>query len=291
MIIDLRYHIASLVAVFLALGLGILIGTNLLGNDVMVKSLKTASDKIEKNLDSLRLENKKAQEEISAYKETVNMQNQFEKQTIPMLVYGKLAGRRVAIIETNNYGLHDEWINTLNKAGAKVTSITTFIEGFNLDDEAKRGLISTKLMLQSGEEKDIYKSVAEEIYGGIMTGQNMENLQYFGSLGLLKTSGNYGVPVNAVIFVGGSRDKETARVSELDVPMMKFFLSNKISIYGVENSEVEYSYMRDYQKLKISTVDNVDFYPGQYSLVMAIAGKPGNYGIKNTARLLMPSIP
>lgn len=291
MIIDLRYHIASLVAVFLALGLGILIGTNLLGNDVMVNALKQASDKIEKNMESLRLENKKAQEEIEGYKETVNMQKQFEKQTIPMLVYGKLAGRQVAIIETNNYGLHDDWINTLTKAGVKVTSITTFLEGFNIQDEEKRKRISTKLLLQSTEERDIYNAIGGEIAGGVTTGQNLENLQFFSNLGLLKTSGNYGIPVQAVIFAGGSRDKTTARVNELDIPMMKLFLANNIPVYGVENSDVEFSYMKDYQKLKVSTVDNVDFYPGQYSLVMAVAGKPGNYGIKPTAKQLMPSIP
>lgn len=291
MIIDLRYHIASLVAVFLALGLGILIGTNLLGNDVMVNVLKQASDKIEKNLDSLRLENKKAQEEIAGYKDTVNVQKQFEKQTIPMLVYGKLSGRPVAIIETNNYGLHDDWINTLTKAGVKVTSITTFLEGFNIQDEGKRKQISTKLLLQSSEERDIYNAVGGEIVGGVMTGQNLENLQYFSNLGLLKTSGNYGVPVQAVIFAGGSRDETIARVNEIDVPMIKLFQAQNIPVFGVENSDVGFSYMKDYQKLKVSTVDNVDYYPGQYSLVMAVAGKPGNYGIKPTAKQLMPSIP
>ncbi|MFZ5640524.1 MAG: copper transporter [Bacillota bacterium] len=291
MIIDLRYHIASLVAVFLALGLGILIGTNLLGNDVMVNTLKSASDKMEKNLDSLRLENKKAQEEIADYKTIVGMQKQFEKQTIPMLVYGKLSGKQVAVIETNNYGLHDDWLNTLTGAGARISSITTILEGFDISDETKRKQIATKLMSQSTEEKDVYAAVVREIAGGILTGQNLENLEYFSSQGLLKTSGSYGVPVQAVIFVGGSRDKTTARVAELDVPMMKLFLAKNLPVYGVENSDVEFSYMKDYQKLKVSTVDNVDLYPGQFSLVMAMAGKPGNYGIKPTAKMLMPSIP
>lgn len=291
MIIDLRYHIASLVAVFLALGLGILIGTNLLGNDVMVNTLKKASDKMEKDLDSLRLENKKVQEEIADYKATVGIQKQFEKQTIPMLVYGKLAGKQVAIIETNNYGFHDDWFNTLTNAGAKINSVTTVLEGFDIGDESKRKQISTKLLLPSAEEKDIYNAIVREIAGGIITGQNMENLQYLSSLGLLKTSGNYGVPIHAVIIVGGSRDKAVARVTELDIPIMKQFLAKNIPVYGVENSDVEFSYMKDYQKLRVSTVDNVDLFPGQYSLVMAMAGKRGNYGIKPTAKLLMPSIP
>lgn len=291
MIIDIRYHIASLAAVFLALGLGILIGANLLGNEAMVKTLRYQTDKLEKNLDSLRLENNQAKDEIVGYKAAIGAHRQFEKQTIPMLVYGKLAGRQVAIVETNNYGFHDDWINTLTRAGAKVNSITTVLGGVDVQDENKRKQIATKLLMNSTEEKDIYAAVTREITGGIMTGQNIENLQYLSSLGLLKISGNYNLPPQAVIFVGGSRDKATAKVAELDVPMIKLFLAQNIPVFGVENSDVEYSYMKDYQKLKVSTVDDVDLYPGQYSLIMAMAGKQGNYGIKSTAKQLMPSIP
>lgn len=291
MIIDIRYHIASLVAVFLALGIGILMGANLLGNDTMINTLKNESDKIEKSLEVLRLENKKAQEEVSGYKSIIAVHKQFEKQTVPMLVYGKLAGKQVAVIETNNYGFHEDWLNTLTMAGARVNSITTVLGGFNIQDENKRKKIATKLLLNSNEEKEIYNAVTTEIAGCITTGQNLENLQFFSSMGLLKTSGNYGVPIQAVIFVGGSRDEETAKVKELDVPMMKLFLDQNIPVFGVENSDVEFSYMKDYQRQKVSTVDNVDLYPGQYSLVMAMAGRPGNYGIKPSAKQVMPNIP
>ena len=47
MIIDFRYHIASLVAVFLALGVGILIGGAILGNTTLQREL----GQIEENLD------------------------------------------------------------------------------------------------------------------------------------------------------------------------------------------------------------------------------------------------
>ena len=34
--IDLKYHIASIVAVFLALGLGVIIGSTIVGDDLLV---------------------------------------------------------------------------------------------------------------------------------------------------------------------------------------------------------------------------------------------------------------
>ncbi len=81
------------------------------------------------------------------------------------------------------------------------------------------------------------------------------------------------------------------RYLNLDLPLMNYFLAQNIPVYGVETSDVDYSYMKQYQKLNVSTVDNIEMIPGQLSLVMAVYGKPGNYGIKTTARQLMPGIP
>lgn len=294
MIIDLKYHIASLVAVFLALGIGILVGSAVLGdnvNDVIMRQQQQMVDDLNKNFEKIRKDNIAAQNEIATYESSLNYSRQYEKQLLPLLVANKLSGKKVAIIETNNYGFHDDWINTLKMAGAKVSSITTVLDGFNLKDEETRRQLVTKLMLNSETVAAVSKEVAEEIAIGIISAQNIENLHYFEQLGMIKTSGDYGVPVDAVIFVGGSQSDQGDRCAVLDLPMMNYFLSQNVPVYGVETSDVAYSYMKQYQKLKVSTVDNIDMIPGQLSLVMAVYGKQGNYGIKTTARQPFPALP
>ena len=294
MIIDLKYHIASLVAVFLALGIGIFIGSAMLGNDVndvIVQQQNKMFENLKTDLDQMRKDNKSARDEIATYETSLSIGKQFEEQLLPIMISKKLVGKQVAIIETNNYGFHEDWINTLKSAGARVNSITTVLDGFNLKSENTRKEISTKLMLNDTSETAVSKEVAREIAIGVISAQNIENLHYFEQLGMIKTSGDYGVPVNTVIFVGGSQADLGQRCANLDLPMMNYFLAQSIPVYGVETSDVEYSYMNQYQKLKVSTIDNVDMTPGQLSLVMAVYGKPGNYGIKTTARQLMPAIP
>lgn len=294
MIIDLKYHIASLIAVFLALGIGILVGSAVLGddvNDVIMQQQKQMVDDLNRNFDKIRKDNVVAQEEIAAYKTSLNISKQFEKQLLPSLVNGRLAGKHIAIVETGNYGFNNDWINTLGLAGAQVHSITTILDGFNLADQKVRQDIATKLMLGNKSEQDVTKEVCKEIAAGIITAQNIENLHYFEQLGLIKTLGDYGVPINAVIFAGGSQTGDGDRCTKLDIPLMNYFLSRKIPVYGVEASDVEYSYMKQYQKLKVSTIDNIDMIPGQVSLVMAVYGNPGNYGLKNTAKQLWPAFP
>ena len=48
--IDIRYHIASIVAVFLALGLGVLIGSTIVGDDLLVDQQKKLLDRLKNSL-------------------------------------------------------------------------------------------------------------------------------------------------------------------------------------------------------------------------------------------------
>ena len=66
MIIDLRYHIASLVAVFLALGLGILVGGIFLKSDILVNRQKELTDRLEVQIEQLRQKNETVEKELSS---------------------------------------------------------------------------------------------------------------------------------------------------------------------------------------------------------------------------------
>ncbi|MGE5390603.1 MAG: copper transporter, partial [Deltaproteobacteria bacterium] len=75
-----------------------------------------------------------------------------------------------------------------------------------------------------------------------------------------------------------------------DRGLISYLSSQGIKSFGVETSRVTYSSMENYQKEKISTVDDVDLSPGQVSLVLAMEGEVGNYGMKPTAQKFMPSL-
>ncbi|NLB18723.1 MAG: copper transporter, partial [Syntrophomonadaceae bacterium] len=52
--IDIRYHIATLIAVFVALGVGILIGSTLVSGDVLVEQQKKMITQLETQFNVLR---------------------------------------------------------------------------------------------------------------------------------------------------------------------------------------------------------------------------------------------
>ncbi|MDO7786413.1 copper transporter [Desulforamulus aquiferis] len=288
MIIDYRYHIATLVAVFMALGIGILVGSAVIGNEAIVERQKQLADRLELQLEELRQKNEAVQARANTLELDYNIQKQFEKQVLPPLVAGRLANKRIAIVETNSYGFRDDLVNTLTMAGATVQSVTTIMDGFELTDH-KEQLIQ-ELAIKETDDNNIIKHLANETARGILTGEKQAILNTLAQTELLRLSGDYGVPVDTIIFIGGSQDPTLVKTELVDYPMIDYFLQQKLPVFGVEETEVTCSYMKDYQKKRVSTVDNVETAPGQLALVMAIAGKPGHYGVKPTAKLLLPPL-
>lgn len=288
MIIDLKYHIASLVAVFLALAMGILIGTTMLGSDAIVEQTKQMAQNLEKDLSNLRGENSELTGKVVGLEKSSRDYQQFGREILPQLVANRLQGVEVALVETSNYGFNEDLIKTLQAAGAKIHSTTSIQAAFDLSDQAKKQQIINFLGLQETKTEKVMSDLATQIAQGIVVGDNLATLNYLEEQGLIKKSGAYGVPVNTVIIIGGSQDENSGFVEIIDQPMLSYFVKKGINVFGVEHRDVVKSYMKLYQKNKISTVDNVDTVPGQVALIWAMQGKPGDYGVKETAKSLLP---
>jgi len=95
--IDIRYHIASLIGIFLALALGILIGNTIVGDNLLVDEQKKMIDRLEDQFYVLRERETKLVEE-SQYKDQViaNYEN-YSQALLPPLVNDRLTGYKVAI--------------------------------------------------------------------------------------------------------------------------------------------------------------------------------------------------
>ena len=114
-VIDFKYHIVSIVAVFLALAVGIVLGTNVLSGDVL-KNLKTQTSDLRKEAQDLRAQNQQQQGELSSNED-------FLVGLEPMAVAGRLTGQHVAVVTAPNApkSVRDSAVKTLGDAGAIVT--------------------------------------------------------------------------------------------------------------------------------------------------------------------------
>lgn len=287
MIIDYKYHIASLVAVFLALGIGILIGSTMLGNDALLEYQKQVTDRLEQQLESLRETNESIQARASALEMDSNIHKQFEKEVLPVLVDGRLADRQFALVELNSFGYPPELTRIIEDAGGRVSAEVTINNLYDNPETLKD--IAAALDWEETDPERQMQRLAVEIATGIITAQNTATLELLQEKNILKTSGELGIPVDGLIIVGGCYG-ENKRDVRMDLYIIDYFQDLNIPVLGVEETNAPYSFIKEYQRKRISTVDNIDTAPGQLAMVLALSGQPGNYGVKSTAQTLLPEI-
>src|SRR3954470_10607072 len=114
---DFRYHALSLVAVFLALGIGIVLGASL-GDSVISQANKDVRS-------SLRSDVVTAREDARTAKAAVSNRDDFIKAAWPRLAGGKLRHQRVAIV---SYGALPQDVESsvrsaVEDAGGRVDSV------------------------------------------------------------------------------------------------------------------------------------------------------------------------
>ncbi len=286
--IDIKYHIASLVAVFLALGIGILMGTTMLGNDTLVEYQKQVTNRLETQLESLRHRNETIEATANELEMDLNIQRDFNSKVLPVLVHNKLTDLNLAVIETNGYRFSGDLLDTLELSGANITSVTSFL---NFSESQLKEELAKELDWEAGEEEMQFSAHIAALVGDALITGNMENVDLLAQANIIQVSGSYGEPLDGVILVGGSQDEDAARTKTLDLPLIQTLKSNEIPVYGVEETSAGYSYMDFYQKQRLTaTVDNIDTVPGQLALVLSIGGQTGHYGVKASAQRLLPEL-
>ncbi|MEW6172149.1 MAG: copper transporter [Bacillota bacterium] len=288
MIIDFRYHIITLVAVFLMLGLGILIGTTMVGSEAIVKQQVQLGDRLEKQLNGLRMENVKVQQRADQIEAENKMLHLFAGEVVPFAAAGQLKDIRVAVFEVGG-AASQEMLDDLKTAGAVVEPVITLTNGLNVTNLLEQ--FRQDFGWPEKKPEDLTARLARELGRAVATGQNPALIDYLKSVGLATYSGNYNMPVTAAIIVGGTEGSEISRVSRVDLNLIDGLLQEEVRVAGVEETLDNGACIKEYQKRKITTVDNIDTPCGRIALVLALAGQPGHYGTKPSAKRLIPPFP
>lgn len=291
MIIDFRYHVVSLVAVFLALGLGIIIGINF-GKTVNLQFDKQLN-RLELTYQKIRDDQKALQSTLQEKENMLESAQQFQRAILPNLTINRLLGKRIAIIRTNDsvdFKYAKNLVDLLKQAGAEVTSVTTFLKPLDLTDPKLRKETLEAFGLTEAEDKNLTDEIFQKMMQTLIEGQNGSEIVYLQNKVFVKTWGDYNKGyVDTIIFYGGGVTLESDKQKEIDQPLLEALRKSEVTIVGVEPSFVTQSYMHTYQSKLKGTIDNIDTPPGEMTLVYMLAsGKKGYFGIKDTARRLIP---
>lgn len=281
MLIDLRYHLTSLVAVFLALALGMLVGSSYIASSSL--------SRLEQEFGGIREENRQHRKAIEMLRDQLKKHEEFESCTAPFLVDGLLRFRQVAIVQTGDYGDATQRAKAiLEKAGAEVVSVTTVFD-LSSDSAKRRAARSLEQITGISGEPDPVGEVLRILAKCIAVGVDSNAVDILENNGVIAKAGEYNRRVTLVVLVGGCKSPRSKRSEMIDLPLIDGLVAAGVkTIVGTEPFNVGTSYISIYQRKAISTVDNIDQYMGQVCLAYAVAGDSGSFGIKRSADKVSP---
>ncbi len=282
MLIDLKYHLISIVAVFLALAVGILVGSSFIAG--------TSVKGLERQFVRLREENQLQRASIDTLRNDALKHEEFDSAVAPILVRNQLSGHRIAIIQTGDFSEATQSAKSiLEQAGANVASVTTLS---NLDAPDAQSRMARAIEQLTGETgvTDPVGRFLEILANSIASGSNPQSLGIFEQEDLLTTSGDYEHKVLRVVLIGGGKRRINLEPQHADLVLIdKLHAAGVVSVIGAEPADAVTSFIPMYHRKSIPTVDNVDQPMGQVALVYAVAGENGNFGVKPSADRVVPS--
>jgi hypothetical protein len=283
-----RYHAASLAAVFLALAIGILIGAGF-GGDLIEGTAEDLERSLEADLDEARAE-------VGSLEQQLDEEAEFSSALVPAVVADRLRGREIALVALGELddNLADDVREGLDGTGATLSEIAVVRE------PPDTGAAAAVAREQGGrsEPRGAALSRAARQAGKALArgGQGFARLR---EALFSRYSGQPG-DVDGVVLarlrpedLAPRAAADTDRVEEGIIAGLRAGGAGGrggVPLVAVERSDSEQSSIEFFSDREVATVDNAEQLAGRVSLVFALDGAEGDYGVKETADSLLPDL-
>jgi Copper transport outer membrane protein, MctB len=275
-VFDFRYHALSLVAVFLALLIGLLLGVAI-GDKGLVSSA-------ERNVrSSLRHDVNAAQAESAKLRGQLRQQRDFQDAVYPLLVENRLSGQRVGLVGMG--GLPDSSIRAVRDAlqgtGARFAGVTVVREP--VSGGAVELVPGASSPPATGDYGRLGKLLGTSLVHGGKQAKSLARATLESSSGNL--TGVQGVVVYRSPRTDGGADE--AQTNAFEQGLMSG-LGGAGQVVGVESTDTTPSQIRWFRDRRVASVDDLDQVAGKAALVFALGGATGAWGVKDSAQALLP---
>ena len=277
---DLRYHVASLVAVFFFFVVGILVGAAIadpsLADRAEEQQLRDQVDRLERDLQSAQA---RAAEDEAAL--------DYVTASYDAVMADRLAGRRVGVLFVGRAeeGLGIE--EAIEDAGGDVTRMR--VVDVPVDPDALHAAVGrTEAGARFSDDEDL-RDLGEALAAEFVEGDDTPLWDALAGELVQEQSGDFDEPLDAVVVARTERPVTTA-TARLVVGLFEGVAGDVPSV-GVESAGAKPSAVPAYRRGGLSIVDDVDRRLGKISLAVLLAGgEPGHYGLKDGHDAAVPPI-
>lgn len=297
--INFRFHVASLVAVFLALALGVVMGSTVVDRAI-VESLRNQIDDVRERARTTRQENDGLRAEVRRL-------GAYAAAAAPFAVSGRLPGVPVAVValrgvDENAVG---DLVTLVGRAGGRVTAVVWLEVSWELgpDRRDEAGELARLLGIARRSDRVLRDAAARALLARLRDGDGTggDLLARLEALGFVRTTpvaegnggarGGTGTPAARVVLVGGP--SAAVGTERLSATLARAAIAVELPAVVAEDARPDdpetprgtwVAPVRDDEALAgaISTVDALDLSEGRVAAVLAVAdlgrGIVGAYG-------------
>jgi hypothetical protein len=159
--INFRFHIVSLTAVFLAFAIGLVLGTSFL-DDASERLLERQLDDLDANLTDARAQNTEQGGQLDRYRDEAEA---LDQQLGERLFGGELAGTPVLVVSTR--GLDGEMaqrvLGAVDQADGDVLGVWWLTDRLVLDDDDEVADLATSLDVESDDPERLHEELASQL--------------------------------------------------------------------------------------------------------------------------------
>ncbi|MEG0856024.1 MAG: copper transporter [Terrisporobacter sp.] len=277
--INMKYYIVTICAIFIALGVGILVGFNLNYDQALSKQQSEVLESFNTEFEDLKDKNKILKTEFDDLNKDLQETKSYINRNVKVLTQDVLTDVNTGIIITNENHDYSEDVETvISNANGNV--VFNIVVKDNISDEAKLAEISKSLEKTFKSSKD----VIDYIGNSLSNPNGYEGLNVLQDLGVIKINNmdekTY-QDFDSVVLLGDI-DKEEGKD--------KFELKDKLLINNLKDqnkylvaaaqSDSDITYLELCSKNDISTIDNINEGIGKVSLTTLLKNKNivGSYG-------------
>lgn len=278
-----RYHAASLIAVFIALAVGILVGAEF-GGDALNNTRRDLEHSLVGNLQDAR-------SQVDDLNADLNRSDEFAERVYPALTRDRLEGKRIAILALGGLPspVTEEVEEALAPTGGRLVGVGVVREPVDVnglaEDLAKTRFADlqtdsdalSELGTGLGRQLTIGGKLPEVVRGHLFT----------------RASGNFG-GLDGVIVVRDQPEEmgtvQREKTNQLEAALMSGVTATRRPSVGVETSTDDSSSISFFQSNGLASVDDVDLTAGKLATVFALLGADGSFGVKGSADQLLPDL-
>lgn len=284
---DLRYHVASLTAVFFALVIGILVGVALASHGLG----HAERQQLEHDLHSAQSDNAKLQDRLREYqKDAAFVDNAYDA-----VMNDRLRGMRIAVLfvgkldDTTQAAIEQ----TVTAAGGSILRL----RAISVPVDAKtiqRTLGNRKLLASFTSGSDRFRRIGVELADEFMVGRDTPLWDALESHLVEERSGSSKRPADGVVVVRTAPPQTRLATAQLVSALLSELGNSPTPVIGVERDRSDPSAVPAFTNFGLSTVDDVDLKIGQVALAVLLSSSGGSnahYGLRDGDTILPPVPP